>query len=340
MSTLTARTLIARALIARTSPVLKLVAAAILSAVFAASAVAAEAVFPTASRIGLVPPAGLTAAKAFPGFENLDKNVFVRLIALPENAYAEIEKTMTDAALKKEGMTVDKRETLALPSGNAILVAVRQEAKSGTDRQAPPLVIRKWLLIAPIDNLTAMISFEMPAKTPAPYSDTDIRTMLSSLAVRPHVPDSEQLTLVPFKINDTAGLRLVRVAPGVAAQFTDGPKDALETADQPHLIIAAAAGGPDQAGDRDRFARMAFGGLPPFKDVRIVSAESMRLGGQPGHEIRARGKDPQTGADIEIVQWLRFGTGAYLRILGFGPKDKWTETFMRFRTVRDSVEPR
>ena len=56
--------------------------------------------------------------------------------------------------------------------------------------------------------------------------------------------------------------------------------------------------------------------------------------------MRAQAKDAQTGADIEIVQWLRFGTGAYLRILGFGPKDKWTETFMRFRAIRDGLEPR
>ena len=72
----------------------------------------------------------------------------------------------------------------------------------------------------------------------------------------------------------------------------------------------------------------------------FVNSEPMRIGGQPGHEMRVQGRDPQTGADIEIVQWLRFGTGAYLRILGFGPKDKWADTFTRFRAVRDGLEPR
>ena len=71
-----------------------------------------------------------------------------------------------------------------------------------------------------------------------------------------------------------------------------------------------------QPRDRDQFARIALSGLPPLKDVRISSSEPMRIGGQPGHEVRAQGKDAQTGAEIEIVQWLRFGTGAYLRILG------------------------
>jgi hypothetical protein len=315
-------------------PIAALAACALWSilAVLAMPAAAADAVFPTASRLGLVPPAGLEAATTFPGFEDNGKTAFIRLIALPQQAFAEIDKTMTNDALKKQGMVVEKRETLKFPAGNAILVLTRQETPVGR--------IRKWLLIAPLEDLTAMVSFEMQAKTPPAYSDDSVRKAFATLTTRATVPDNEQLMLVPFRISDTAGLRLVRVVPGVAAQFTDGPKDTLEALDQPQLIIAAAGGGPQQTGDRDQFARNALSGLPPMKDVRIASSESMRIGGQPGHEIRALGKDAQTGAEIEIVQWLRFGTGAYLRILGLAPKESWTEAFTRFRAVRDGLEPR
>ncbi len=311
---------------------ISLFAACVLWSALPSPAVAADAVFPLASRIGLVPPAGMKLSTVFPGFEDQTNNAFVRLVALPGSAFTEIEKTMTGDALKKQGMTVEKRESLKLGSGNAILVIARQETNAGR--------IRKWLLIAPIDNLTALVSFEMPVKTPAAYPDAAIRTALATLATRPTIPDDEQLTLLPFRVGNTAGLRLVRVVPGVAAQFTDGPKDGLEATDQAQLVIAAAAGGPQQPDGRDRFARDALSGLPPFRDVRVVNSEPMRIGGQPGHEIRAQAKDAQTGAEIEIVQWLRFGTGAYLRILGFGPKDNWTPTFMRFRAVRDGLEPR
>ena len=312
--------------------VLRSIAACAVSAVLLMPAAAADAVFPIGSRLGLVPPPGLTPATAFPGFEDQQNGVFVRLVALPGNAFPEIEKTMTNDALKKQGMTVEKREVLPLGSGNAILAIVRQETTAGR--------IRKWLLIAPIDNLTALVSLEMAAKAPAPYTDAVIRATLTSIATRPQVPVDEQLALVPFKIGDTAGMRLVRVVPGVAVQFTDGPKDILEATEQPHLVIAASPGGPQQPGDRDKFARNAFSGLPPFKDLRIVNSEPMRIGGQPGHEVRARGRDPQTGEDVEIVQWLRFGTGAYLRMLGFAPAGKWNDTFTRFRAVRDGLEPR
>src|SRR6185312_12387435 len=150
----------------------------------------------------------------------------------------------------------------------------------------------------------------------------------------------EQLRLVPFQVRDLAGLRVVRVLPGVAIQLTDGPKDTFDAVEQPHLIMSISPGGPGDPRDRDSFARLAFDGLPPLQDLRMSGGEAMRIGGQPGYETRAVGKDPNTGTEIELVQWLRFGNGAYLRILAFAPKDKWLESFQRFRSVRDSVEPR
>jgi hypothetical protein len=50
-------------------PLIAALAACALWSLAVMSATAAEAVFPTASRLGLVPPAGLQAATTFPGFE-------------------------------------------------------------------------------------------------------------------------------------------------------------------------------------------------------------------------------------------------------------------------------
>jgi hypothetical protein len=306
--------------------------AATLSGATLSAALAADAIYPVGSRLGLVPPPGMTAATTFPGFEDRENSAFIRLIALPGPAFGEIEKTMTNDALKKQGMTVEKRENFPLPGGKSILVIVRQEANA--------VRIRKWLLIAPLGELTALVSVELPDATAARYPATAVRKALTTLAARSTVPVEEQLTLVPFRVGELAGMRLVRVVPGVALQFTDGPKDAFDAAEQPHLVISVAPGGPQQSGDRDTFARQAMTGLPPFKDVRMLSSESMRIGGMAGHEVRAEGRDVQTGAEIEIVQWLRFGTGAYMRILGIAPKQKWTEALTRFRAVRDGLEPR
>jgi hypothetical protein len=288
--------------------------------------------FPLASRIGLTPPPGMTLSTAFQGFEDSKNNVFMRLVAMPENAYAEIEKTMTNQALKKQNITVEKRETFALPASKGLLIVARQEAKN--------IKLRKWLLIAPVGGLTALVSMEIPLEAANAYSETAIRASFASLAARPAIPAEEQLALVPFNLRDLAGFRVAGVIPGRAVQLTDGEADGADSTAHANLLINVGAGGPSSASDRDSFARLAFSGPPTLRDIRILSSEPMRIGGQPGHEMRAIGKDSKSGAEIEIVQWMRFGSGAYLRMVGFAPKDAWIPAFTRFRTVRDGLDPR
>src|ERR1051325_3637061 len=80
--------------------------------VTAAPAFAADPVFPTASRIGLVPPAGFTASNRFSGFENPQASALILLTELPVESYADVEKTFSDEALKSRGWTVQAREPL------------------------------------------------------------------------------------------------------------------------------------------------------------------------------------------------------------------------------------
>jgi hypothetical protein len=54
----------------------------------------------------------------------------------------------------------------------------------------------------------------------------------------------------------------------------------------------------------------------------------------------ASAKDPGTGADLSLVQWLRFGGGAYLHLVAMAPTPAWTQAYARFRSVRDGIEQR
>jgi hypothetical protein len=74
--------------------------------------------------------------------------------------------------------------------------------------------------------------------------------------------------------------------------------------------------------------------------VRIAGSQQLRIGGQQVHEIMAIAKDPATGADLSLVQWLRFGAGAYLHVVGIAPTPAWTQAYARFRTVRDGIDQR
>jgi hypothetical protein len=172
------------------------------------------------------------------------------------------------------------------------------------------------------------------------YPDAALRASLATFTTRSAVPVQELLDLLPFLLKDLAGFRIVRAAASGAALLTDGPKDAIELNEQALLLITLGPGAPEQASDRESLARRAISGTPGVKDMRVLRSEAMRIGGQQGHEILVEAKDLKTDADVTLVQWLRFGPGGSLRLLGAARKDQWESVFPRLRAVRDGIEPK
>jgi hypothetical protein len=103
-------------------------------------------------------------------------------------------------------------------------------------------------------------------------------------------------------------------------------------------LIAALPSGPIDPNDHANFARLAFNEIGGIKDIQITMSEPLRIGGQSGYQTMADAKDARSGADVRVVQWLRFGSGGFMQMIGVGAADKWTSVLARLRTVRDSVE--
>jgi hypothetical protein len=112
-------------------------------------------------------------------------------------------------------------------------------------------------------------------------------------------------------------------------------------AKQPLLLVAIAAS-PSQPppNERDALARRLFGEIGGLKDVRLTRSEPLRVAGQQGYETIAEAKDAKTGVDVTAVQWLRFGAGSMMRVLGIARKDGWPQLYTRFRQVRDGLGPK
>lgn len=292
---------------------------------------AAEVLYPPGSRLGLAPPPGMVTSTNFFGFEDLSASAAIILAALPAEAYADLERTMTADALRTQGLVFEKREPMSLASGKAFLVVGHQQVEKTT--------IRKWILIASSPALTAVVTTQIPDPARNVYSDNAIRAALSTLAIRSTVPVDEQLGLLPFKISDLAGFAIGGVLPGRAVVLGD-PPDPATAPPAPHIIVSIGAGGPAQTSDRDDFAREVFATVPNVRDGRVTSSEPLRIIGQPGHQIMAQAHDPSGTVDLTVVQWLRFGGGGYLHMVGIARVDGWQAAYPRFRAVRDSIEPR
>jgi hypothetical protein len=290
---------------------------------------AADPVFPPASRIGLVPPDGFVLSQNFPGFQHGDKQASILMAELPPYAFETLEKEVA-VELQKTQPVVATRQDVTLKDGRGFILAGRQDGPQGP--------VLKWTLLASVADLTAIVTALVPDAVKDVASDEAVRASLATLAVR-KVPQEEQLAVLPFKLPELAGLRIVRVQPGGAAMLTDGPKDSVESAEQPLLLVSLALEQPPQPGERDAFARRVFA-LPGLKDIRITRSEGLRIAGHQGHEILVEAKDAKTDADVTAVQWLRFGTGGFLRVVGLARRDAWAGVFPRFRAIRDGIEPR
>jgi len=293
---------------------------------------AVDIVFPAGSRVGLAPPPGVTPSRNFNGFEDASNNVAVVIASLPPEAYAEIERSTSADALKQHGLTFEKRESQQVGAGKGFLVIARQEVDN--------IKLRKWIFAVAAADLTALVTIQVPDAADKTYPELVIRTALSTLMVRDSVPVEEQLSLLPFKVGELAQFRVGGVLAGRAIMLTDAASDTVGPDVDAHMVVAVSPGGPDSPATRDTFARDVFATVPNLKDVRLNSAESLRIGGQQGHQIMASGKDNRTGQAVNVVQWLRFGGSAYLHMIGVARHDVWVPAYARFRAVRDGIETR
>jgi len=290
-------------------------------------ACAAEPVFPKGMRIGLEPPSGLKLSTHFPGFEDPDRKVSISILQLQAMAYEEIERSIF--AKNQAMLTNMKRESFPFQNGVGFLVTGDEDA-NGTK-------IHRWYLASTglgpeFGDLAILIKVEVPDSASAIYSDAVIRKALASVTFRTP-PVEEALALLPFKLKDLAGFRVMRVQPGNGAILIDGPgQDMVKS---PYVIISIGRGVPENPDDRARFARELLAAAP-LRDVTLTMAEAIRIDGRPGYETRATATG-YDGKKLALVQWLRFGGGGFLRVIGAVHQDDWDKLFPRFREVRDGI---
>jgi hypothetical protein len=251
---------------------------------------------------------------------------------MPADAYPELEKSLSNEALKQRGIQVAIREAIPVKDGKGLFIAGPREA-DGQKRF-------EGVFIAALDGYAAFVSVQMLETSRATVTDAVLRDAFKSITVRKEIPEAEKVSILPYKFNNLAGFRVLRTAIDGSAILTDGPKDAVKNVEQPFLLVGVKVGNVPKTDERDKFAREIFGGAPGIKDVKITRAEPMRIGQANGYEIIADAKDADTGTDVTAVQWLRFGQNGHLQMFAIVRRNAWNEIYPKLRTIRDNIEPR
>jgi len=304
---------------------------AVAALAFAAPA-GADPVFPTGLRVGLELPPGLTKSHRIPGFEDPAHHVVVAIFVFPGVAYDQLK----GAGFQKEtqSMTDVSKADFKVAGGPGFLVSGGITVKGRKER--------RWFLLAKPEDaakggpLTAVIRVDVPDEARSVYSDAAVQKMLVSTVFRP-TPTQELLGMLPFKIGNLAGFQVAHIMP-VGAILTDGPADQAGKIGPPYMIVAVGRGVPSDSGLQGKFARdMLRNG--PLSDVRVTSTDKIRVDRAPTIELRADAMAPG-GKAVSVVQWMRFGTTGFMRIVGVAPKNEWDKLFIRFRAVRDGISAR
>lgn len=324
----------------------------LVAALLTAAPAAADPVFPPGSRIGLEPAPGLAAAKSFQGFEDAAGLAKVIVVQLPPAAFGALEtaakariseagkagsgKSPAGAANKGKAKAAKSEkppapEEVATPAGRAYF---NREPAESSDRG------KRWALVADAGEFTAYVMAEIAPDAEKDFPEDVIRKMLTSVSIRAAVPVAEQLDMLPFRLGELAGFKNIKsVIPGSTVVLSDGD-DNTPVEETTYMVISVAPGTAPPTEGRARFAEHLLTTIPGLRNTRITSSEPIRIGGAPGIETRIEAVSGKADKEVALIQWVRFGPGAYLRIVAGTAKENWTEAFPRFRTVRDRIEPR
>src|SRR6185369_10270399 len=201
------------------------------------------------------------------------------------------------------------------------------------------VALRKWALLTRTEDMTAIVVATLPETAREAYPDAALRAAFGSVTVRAKFSPDEMLAVLPYRLDDLGGFRLLRASPDGTAVMTLGPNDTTLPVEQPYFMIAPRAVSPPQPAERESFAQRMLADFLSRPNVRVVNSEQLRIGGAPGYQIVATAKDEQTGDELAMVQWLRFNP-AVVQMFGIARLDQWEKVLPHMRAVRDGFGTR
>lgn len=292
----------------------------------------AQAVFPNQGSIGMVPPPGMTEVAGVSGFEDRAAKASILLVEMPPAAFESIVATFASDALQQKGVTIEQRRDIELPGGTkAVLLTGYQSV--GT------IALKKWIMLANGKDMAGIVTVQFPEAASVTYSDAAVETALRSVTFRAPPSQEEMLGRLPFTIANLEGYRVLKVLGGSAVLLTKAPVETQDGEGHP-FFIAGVAMGDIREDDRDSLAKRAIATVPGVRNLQVERGGPLRIGGQAGFELIAKGEDARTGRPVKVAQWMRFGRTSYLRMIGVAPADSFDADFDGMRGLRDGIELR
>jgi hypothetical protein len=299
--------------------------AAILLALAAPAATAAQPRAIPGMRVMLQPPEKFVPAERFPGFQwdSARASIMVTEVQAP---FRLLTAGLTAEGLASRGMTLRSADSLTIDGRAARLLAVSQEAAGVT--------FDKWLVVFGDDSASAIVTATYPQELAPTLSDAMRQAVLSSRWSG--TGPADPLEGLGFRFDPGPRLRVAqRVGNSVAINATGTIPNPDPGA--PLLVIAPSISEADLS-DLEAFARARIAQITQVSGLANLVGERVTIGGAPAYLLEADAVDPESSTLLKVFQAvLAQGSSQYLLVQGFVGADRAHEFLPAFRFVALSL---
>lgn len=272
----------------------------------------AQTEFPKAGSVGLDAPDGMVMSSRFAGFEDVETGASILVAEMPAQAFGQLNAGFTADALLSKGIVAGPREDRSVAGAEQAFLVRATQSVQGVDYD-------KWMLVAGGSAATALITVQVPQEVDA-YPDEAIEAALASVTLRAPGSIDDQIAALPFRLGDTGGLRAVSVFTGSTLLLTDGPKDTFDDGEQLSVVVASGLGdGVPVPEAREAFARRALSTLAGVAGIDVQASDTFDLDGSAWTQLEATASSSDNGADLYVLQVVRFMDDRYLRFVAMAP---------------------
>jgi hypothetical protein len=256
------------------------------------------------TRVSMPVPAGFTEATSFSGFQQAGTGSSVLVTELPA-PFAQVSSGMTAEQLGPRGMTLLSREPHPAAAPHEGLLVHLEQAAGGT-------VFRKWIVLLGNASATVLVTATFPAEhagsLSAPLRSAVLAARWTPQAAATPLPAGFTLTPPPGFAPAQQLQGTVVYTPGGVSGAKGGP-----------LLVAGSSLGAADPGDLGRLSEQRLRQMALVRDVMPEPGKAVSVDGLEGHELVARARDRETGADVVLYQLLLRKPDGYLLVQGRAP---------------------
>lgn len=299
-------------------------ALAILFALAAPGAAAAQPQPVAGMRVVLQPPQGFIPAARFAGFQNEAARASIMVAEVPA-AFSLMETRLTPESFAGEGMQLRSSEPFAADSLRGRLLAVTQAAPDG-------VTYHKWVLMFGDDSVTAIVTATYPEASAASLGEPMKQAVLSSRWSR---APADRMAGLGFRITERPRLRVAnRVGNAILLNTTGTIPNPTGS---PLLVLGSSVAEVDLS-DVEAFARRRIAQMDGISGLTNLTGSSFDVDGVTAYELVGDAVDADDGVATRVYQVIIPEGRHYILIQGFVAPDQAAEFIPEFQALARSVQ--